>query len=144
MRISDGDSFLELDELQRIPAQSPGQPDVRVSVAFRCGEFTGVQPSIWLEYPELDGFVSELRKLNESLSGKATIAAMSPGEFELEVFALDALGHVGLAVALGRVKHLSKGAFVAKTSGVLEIEASQLSLLLAWFEGLLSNVPNAA
>jgi hypothetical protein len=105
MRLHDGESFIELEATEQMPAGTPGAGDARfdVHVCIRDGTsaFSG-NSWAWVEMAVLVEFTDQLRKLEESRSGQATLVAMSPGELELEIRNTDLLGHMAV---FGKVEH---------------------------------------
>jgi hypothetical protein len=58
---------------------------------------------------------------------------MSPGEFSLEVFALDRTGHLGLRVSMSGRPYGDEGAFPYSLSAGFEIDPTSLPHLVEQF-----------
>lgn len=129
---------LSLQLLHRTPSQSPEAPDLHVRCSARSMAFVAEGSNAWLEWPDVCAFVQELEKLNESLSGEAQIAAMSPSDLTLTVTNLDSRGHMGISFIIGGWNHTDNGRFESSVTGGFEVLPSEVEALLFWFKSAIA------
>jgi hypothetical protein len=91
----DGTNRLEITVLDRGLAHLPSAGDVRFSVEVDASGFVG-RGTAWVEAEQLRTLVVALRELEATRRGSAEVESMSPGEFQLRVFATDGWGHMAL------------------------------------------------
>jgi hypothetical protein len=130
-RTANGELSLKL--LHATPAQSPSKPDLHVEVSATVKSYSAHEVRAWLEWPDVEAFVSELTTLVREVKGEAKLYAMSPEDFELVVANLDSRGHFGISFAVGSRVHTDNGQFQCGLRGGLEVELSQVEALLRWF-----------
>jgi hypothetical protein len=90
--------------LERSDVGAPGTPadgDVLVNVAVDAGGFAAADQS-WIVRDAWRGFIAELRELESSRRGSATLIAASPEDLRLEFFATDRAGHMGVRGQVAR------------------------------------------
>jgi len=109
----------------------------RSQCSARVRSLSGDVASVWLEWPDVEVFVRELEALSEHHKGTASIAAMSPREFELSVAALGLRGHMAITFALGALNHTDNGQFQCSLIGGFEVEPTQVESALNWFRQVL-------
>jgi hypothetical protein len=131
LRTPNGELSIKL--LHATPAQSPSQPDLHVEVSANLKAFAAREVRAWLEWPDVEAFVSELTTLVHEVKGEAKLCAMSPEDFELSVANLDSRGHFGISFAVGSRIHTDNGHFQCGLRGGMEVELSQVDALLKWF-----------
>src|SRR5262245_29285611 len=102
MHIRDGDSFVELDLVERTPPTLPGSGDLRLHIQVAQSTFRGEYDGVWVAAPAFRDFLSELQTLVTSRQGSAQLESMSPGELILEVRSTDRAGHMAASGQLGR------------------------------------------
>ena len=90
MIIEQGTNFVELD----ISSLASGSKARRLSVGVGRGDFRGVLAEVWLEPGELEGFVKELRDLEKSRQGRASLSAENSLDFKLVIASTDRSGHL--------------------------------------------------
>lgn len=129
---------LELEEVERIPDHLPTPGDVRVRATVKLQDFGGSYAGVWLARSELSKFVDQLRTVVETRRGTATLEAMSPGEFTIELRSLDSAGHFEVRVRVGRHQYSGRTNWPTMVAGGFEVEPDQLPSVLAAFESLLS------
>jgi len=91
---------------------------------------------VWLEWPDIEAFISELTVLVRELKGEAKLFAMSPEDFQLVLSNLDTLGHFGLNFAVGSRCQTGNGQIQCSLQAGLEVELSHLKSLLQWFDAI--------
>jgi hypothetical protein len=136
LRTAKGDLSLKL--LHETPAQSPSQPDLHLEISATVKAFSAQGVRAWIEWPDVEAFVSELATLVQDVKGEAKLYAMSPEDFELVVANLDSRGHFGINFAVGSRLHTDNGQFQCGLRGGLEVELSQVEALLQWFHAVIS------
>lgn len=127
---------LSLKLLHAVPAQSSSQPDLHVEVSATVGAYSVKGVKVWLEWPDIEAFISELTVLVRELKGEARLFAMSPEDFQLVLSNLDTLGHFGLNFAVGSRCQTGNGQIQCGLQAGLEVELSHLELLLQWFDAV--------
>ncbi len=137
IRTTNGEFSLKL--LHATPAQSASQPDLHVEVSATVKTYSAHDVRAWLEWPDVEAFISELTTLVREVKGEAKLYAMSPEDFGLVVANLDSLGHFGINFAVGSRIHTGNGQFKCGLRGGLEIELSQVEALLQWFHAAIKS-----
>lgn len=131
LRTDEGELSLKL--LHATPAQSASQPDLQVEVSATVKRYAAREVRAWLEWPDVEAFISELTTLVREVKGEAKLYAMSPEDFELVVANLDSRGHFGINFAVCSRIHTDNGQFQCGLRGGLEVELGQVEALLQWF-----------
>jgi hypothetical protein len=131
LRTANGELSLKL--LRATPAQSPSQPDLHIEVSANVNSYAAHEVRAWLEWPDVEAFMSELATLVREVKGEAKLYAMSPEDFELAISNLDSRGHFGLTFAVGSRIHTQNGQFLCSLRGGFEVELSQVEALRQWF-----------
>jgi hypothetical protein len=130
---------LALTLLHRTPAQSPAEPDLHIQCWAKTPLFTVESSSAWLEWPDVQAFVSELEALNRALIGKAELYAMSPADFSLTVTNLDSKGHLRVSFTIASHNYTENGQFESSVRGSFEVLPSELESILAWFKYVIAS-----
>lgn len=125
---------LSLKLLHATPSQSSSHPDLHVEISATVGVYSVQGVKVWLEWPDIEAFISELTVLVRELKGEAKLFAMSPDDFQLVLSNLDTLGHFGLNFAVGSLCQTGNGQIQCSLQAGLEVELSHLELLLQWFD----------
>lgn len=125
---------LSLKLLHATPSQSSSHPDLHVEISATVGVYSVQGVKVWLEWPDIEAFISELTVLVRELKGEAKLFAMSPDDFQLVLSNLDTLGHFGLNFAVGSRCQTGNGQIQCSLQAGLEVELSHLELLLQWFD----------
>jgi len=137
MKIGTDKEFVELIELERNPEGSPCAGDVKVDVSVKLKCFFGQYSEVWLEQPEIEIFLIKLQELNQSRSGNAIIASMSPDEFSLEIRVSDNLGHMEIETSLKRYQYSSEIQWPVNVSGGFQVEPEEIGQLISGMKSLL-------
>lgn len=104
MRLSFSETeFLEIEI--EAPSASSKIYDCEIRAQLVTESFSG-KSSAWIDRMDLKAFVEEARQLMTTLNGRAIIGSESPGEFFLELKAVDRLGHFVLKLLLGKVVYI--------------------------------------
>ena len=135
LRTTDGELSLKL--LHATATQRPSQPDLHVEVSATVKRYAAHDVRAWLEWLDVETFISELTTLVREVRGEAKLYGMSPEDFEIVVASLDSRGHFGINFALGSLLHTDNGQFQCRLRGGLEVELSQVEALLQWFRAVI-------
>jgi hypothetical protein len=138
MRLRTVNGELSLKLIHATPANSPSQPDLHVEVSATVKSFSVSEVRAWLEWPDVQAFLSELGALVRDAKGEAKLFAMSPEDFELVVASLDSRGHFGVTFSIGSRLHSENGQFQCSLHGGLEVEYSQIESMQRWFQAAIS------
>jgi hypothetical protein len=90
---SNGTLVVELSELEAAGTQA--DEDVLLSVTVDASGFAAHDQS-WVTAKEWNGFLVELRALEQRRQGRATLVAASPEDLRLEFFSTDQAGHMAV------------------------------------------------
>jgi hypothetical protein len=101
IELAEGENRLAIHRLERLPADSPGAGDVRLSIRVESHGFAAAGTA-WIEARALDQFVRELGQLEQRRQGEAVLVGMSPDEFELKIYSVDRTGHMAMTGRLVR------------------------------------------
>ena len=129
---------LSLKLLYATPSQRSPHPDLHVEISANVGLYSVQGVKAWLEWPDIEAFISALRVLVRELKGEAKLIAMSPEDFQLEISNIDGLGHFGLNFAIGSQYLAGNGHFKCGMQTGFEVELSDLELSLQWFDAVIS------
>ena len=105
---------------------------MRVNVALQIDAFSG-QRIVWLSRDELETFSAQLRTLFDGLSDGASLQAMSPDEFCLEVVTKNSRRHWRARVRLSAHVH---GDDATTLAGAIDIDSEYQSEILNGFRSL--------
>lgn len=103
--------------------------DLYVGVRVMSNGFTGAN-DLWLYAPDIHRFCNALRQLEETRSGEAKLASISPGELELTVKSIDSRGHMAVVGKTGYEIIGENGSFTHSVEFGFEIDPSQLVMAL--------------
>jgi hypothetical protein len=95
MTIRDGNNWIEIEIVDRVPSDLPTPGDVELSVAVSSSNFSG-QGFTWVESQTFAVFLQQLRELELSRQGSAELEGMSPGEFCLRIASINRRGHMAV------------------------------------------------
>lgn len=73
MKLGNETEYLELVEEERMPKGTPTVADVRIKVTLKLQEFYGSYSNIWLEKPEIERFIEELKTVVEQRQGSVKL-----------------------------------------------------------------------
>ena len=130
---------LSLKLLHATPSQNSSHPDLHVEISATVGAYSVQGVKAWLEWPDIEAFISDLTVLVRELKGEAKLTAISPEDFQLELSNLDGLGHFGLNFAVGSQHLAGNGHFKCSLQAGFEVELSDLELSLQWFDTVISS-----
>jgi hypothetical protein len=116
--------------------------DCQLSAEMRCGAFVG-EIKIWVDSAEIDGFLKELKDLDSTLHGKATLSSDDSRSLVIELSPIDSLGHFSLQVSM--VKNMPLHATFLESScvGVFALESQAMNSVYQAFAACLRPSPNA-
>ena len=133
-RFTHAEDFIELTILE--VADSPESAgDARLQVEVRSSGFSG-KSDVWVDFESLREFCRDLVRLEQTRSGEARLASMSPSELELVIKAVDSLGHLAVFGSVGRQVYAERGSNFHSVTFGFEFEPDQLqtSSSVDWVE----------
>ena len=134
MRFEEHDQFLELSRAELGPVGTPGEGDVLFDITARVSSYSGVGQA-WVLASDLDGFVIELRRLEELRHGQATLSGVSPRELKLEFYSTDSVGHMAVRGYVGRQKLVRNQSWILlQLPFDIDFEPDRLPSVLKFFE----------
>lgn len=120
-----------------------------VGIPYDCAIEVGLASEVsigntecWIDGTEMEGFLSELKSLRATLNGKASLSSESPGEFLLELEAIDSLGHFLITIEIGRSKFIYSNQMWASVKNSFPLASAELETichrLITYFEAELN------
>lgn len=94
IRLGDPPDSLDLRLLEYGTVAGRSEGELRIGVSVSFDEFAGTYDQIWIGKANWASFISSLGRLERERTGKASLFAMSPDEFELHLEVVDASGHL--------------------------------------------------
>lgn len=107
-------------------------PSVCVSVSANDQGFGGFNKDVWFELDLLKEFIQNLKELDSSRKGSASIESMSPEEFQITIETYDLSGHMVLKYTISKYAHIPYLRLISLTGG-FELDASMFSCLISDF-----------
>ena len=83
-------------ELRPCGEEMYSYPSLCFSVSATTPDVSGGVGEVWFELPAVEQFISDLVTLDQSRSGAAALESISPGQFSLQIVALNRRGHLGV------------------------------------------------
>ena len=141
MTISGESGQLVIEFVERTPDGLPCAGDVCCSVDATCMGFAGRDDAVWFSRDAVDRFIDELRKLDATRQGKATLEDYSVGsEYDgvaITLFSIDGVGHLAVRAELSK-PHYDLHTLRKKSVSV-EFETEEyFGRIVSDFEGLLA------
>src|SRR5436190_1967801 len=136
----DGDGAIELASFDRsaavvlrlVEAERAYYPSGEFQVEVRDAGFVGRRERLHVDEPAVRTFLEELRDLERTRSGSATLSAMDEEDFALEVAATDGWGHVAVCATMAGRRHRFQDRWVSsEVAAVFDVDPS---LLPGWVE----------
>src|ERR1035437_5553059 len=94
MRIGDTDNFVEMIcQAVGIPGL-PDAGDMRTKIVVRNRGFAAELHKVWITASDFDCFLAQLRQLDETRRGEATLQEIAKVEFCLQIQTVDRSGHI--------------------------------------------------
>jgi hypothetical protein len=103
MKLIGSDGFLELERSLVGGPDSPPDPDILLNVTVQVGGYSAADQS-WVTGDAWDGFLTDLKKLDEQRQGLAIVEGASPDDLRLEFYSTDSAGHMAVKGHLGWCK----------------------------------------
>jgi hypothetical protein len=104
MRVGNEQSFVSFEFKEAVPEHLPGGTDISCSVEVSCDGFKGKIESAWFSREDVDRFLSELRNLEETRKGSASLSNQSSrseyNPLRFELFSIDETGHLAASAEL--------------------------------------------
>jgi hypothetical protein len=98
-------------------------PSRKVQIEVVLDDFSG-RSSAWIDDHNFENFRLELRQVEATRNGEASVASMSPGDFQLSLKNTDRLGHFLVEVKIS--KHLTNPIQRIQLTGGFPIDPSVL------------------
>lgn len=140
MRIGNEQAFVSFEFEEAMPEHLPGGTDIACSVEASCGGFNGRIESVWFSREDINRFLSELRSLEESRKGSASLVNQSsPSKYDplrFEIFSVDEVGHFAVRADLSKVNYVGGGLQPLKVSVTFPFDAGDLPSMLIEFRRL--------
>jgi hypothetical protein len=102
IRLADARDFIEIRALEHGTVAGQSEGDLRLGVTVRMDAFAGAYDQVWNAKEDWTSFLGSLWRLERDRSGKASLLAMSPEEFELHLEIVDRAGHLAAHGCLSR------------------------------------------
>src|SRR5215210_3264580 len=110
MRVGDEQSFVSFEFKESVPEHLPGGTDVSYSVEASCHGFGGRIESVWFTREDINRFLSELLRLEETRKGSANLVNLSsPSEdnpLRFEIYPIDSVGHFAVRADLSKYNYV--------------------------------------
>ena len=146
MEIREGQNCVTIEPVDRVPADLPSAGDVEFLVEVASEQFSG-HGFAWVAAPALTVFLAQLRELEETRQGEATIEGMSPEEFRLRIRSVDRRGHMAVGGLVTKRVHKGEGSpYRHAVEFGFEVDPTLLPRMLAGFQAIAEgrNQPSAA
>jgi hypothetical protein len=118
------------------PARTPAEGDLGINVSVDGESFRGRNTTVWIGRADWAAFLQNLRNLERSRQGQAQVEGMSPGEFQLAVFATGKSGRIVAEGWVGREYTGRAGTLRDRVSFSVELDPSRIAVLVAEAESL--------
>lgn len=124
--------------------------DVACCIKVFCQGFSGQVNSVWFSETDMNSFIEQLEKLDETRKGSAKLLNMSSGtstsELDFLIFSIDSIGHLAVRATLRKQFYLSNAADlraseILKTTIAFEIDPGSLSSMIYGFKELFYEIP---
>jgi hypothetical protein len=129
MRLIGDAGFLEFE---RSEVGDGTDPDLLLNVTVKVGNYSAAD-QCWIAADDLDGFCSELQRLESLRQGRAVLIGASPDDLQLDFHSTDSVGHMGVKGHLGWRRSEE---FPLQLEFGFAFESDRLPLLVEFFEGL--------
>jgi hypothetical protein len=134
---------LALTVTRRAPTKANGEPDLWLELEASNELFMLKGTRVWVEWADVNGFLTELVALNKTLVGTATLSADSPEDFGMAVRSLDSRGHLAVEYKVGRANGAENGMLRSSVASGFEISPREINDLIAWLERAIAGESNA-
>ena len=136
MLIRDDKTQLEISAPEIVPTGQPGSGDIRLAVEVSAPGFRGRNGSAWVAGPAWERFLADLRQLERTRRGEASLTSMSPADLELRVCAVDRAGHILVEGHVGDYLRAATRVREACVPFAISLDPSCLPAALAEFAAL--------
>ena len=120
-----------------------GMYDLLLSATINYMGYSGEDRGWFVMTDELTIFTTQLRTLEEQRKGKVILASIGinrPGEFRLEMWALDRLGHIAARAIMRRTNDEKERLLPTELSVAFTIDTEKFGELVSDFEALLKQL----
>lgn len=102
--------------------------DYNLQIALNSDDLTFKQ-KVWVDGSEVQKFIKDIESLKSTLKGEAKLTSESPGELELVIKPVDALGHFVLSIELGNQFMVGNEWYWSKHIDAFPLEAASLKMV---------------
>jgi len=127
---NNGSLVLELSELGPVGEQA--EEDILLNVTVDASGFSASDQS-WVIAKAWSVFLGQLRALEQTRQGRATLIAASPEDLRLEFFSTDRAGHMAVQ---GQIRRQTTERFELQLRFGFDFEPDQLPRVLRELEGI--------
>lgn len=99
-------------------------PSVCVAITVQDGDFKGYNKDVWIELDLLKDFIDNLKILEKTRRGSASMNSMSPEEFQIKIETYDLSGHMILNYKISQYAHLMPKTNIISLTGGFELDVS--------------------
>jgi hypothetical protein len=136
MEIREGDNYVTIDPVDRVPDVLASAGDVELSIEVASYRFSG-QGFAWVAAPALAAFLGQLRELERRRQGEATLEGLSPDEFHLRIWSVNRRGHLAIGGLVTKQVYQAEGSpFRHAIEFGFEFEPTSLPKILAGFQAI--------
>jgi hypothetical protein len=100
MRLVGGEGLLELERSETGERGTPGESDILLNVTVEVSSYSATDQS-WVVADEWNGFLGQLRELEERRQGRAIVEGASRDDLRLEFYSTDSAGHMAIKGHVG-------------------------------------------
>lgn len=126
---------LKIEVCERGIAGIPYDCCIRINLR---SEFVQGHSEAWVDGPEMERFLQELKDLDSSLRGEAILSSCNPDELYLEIKPVDSLGHFIFKVKTGRRYFVHSQMSIASSEAAFPLNSQTVSdvckQLVSYFE----------
>lgn len=111
---NDGKSYLIIEY---VDCEIERYPSVCVAITVQDRDFKGFNNDVWIELDLLKDFINNLKTLEKTRRGSASMNSMSPEEFQLKIETYDLSGHMILNYKISQYTHRMPTNIISLTGG---------------------------
>lgn len=108
-------------------------PSVCVAITVQNGDFRGCNKDVWIELDLFKDFINNLKILEKTRSGSASINSMSPEEFQVTIGTYDLSGHMILSYKIAQYSHRMSKTNIISLTGAFELDVSFFNTIISDF-----------
>jgi hypothetical protein len=140
MRIESNDRKSYLN-IEYVDSEIERYPSVCVVITVQDGDFRGYNKDVWIELDLLKNYIENLKILDKTRRGAASMNSMSPEEFQIKIETYDLSGHMILNYKISQYAHRMPNTNIISLTGAFELDVSLFTNIISEF-GHLANEKN--